>query len=92
MTFKSKNLSVIIFFFALGFFVYYPSVTSEFLNWDDEAYVTKNPLFKNLNLVNFSKLFVEYVLGNYHPITMITFFIEYVLFGDNAIQIGRAHV
>lgn len=55
-----------------------------FLDWDDNFYVTGNqdilhPTFKSLR-----KLFTIEVAANYHPLTMITFWLNSSLFGQKA--------
>lgn len=51
----------------------------EFTNWDDDGYVTDQPLVKNLGAENLNKLFNPHtaVILNYHPLTMISLAIDY---------------
>lgn len=51
----------------------------EFTNWDDDLYVVDQPLIKDLNGENISKLFEPStaVVLNYHPLTMISLAIDY---------------
>lgn len=51
----------------------------EFTNWDDDGYVTDQPLIKELNSENLNILFKPStaVILNYHPLTMISLAIDY---------------
>jgi protein O-mannosyl-transferase len=51
----------------------------EFTNWDDDLYVTDQPLIKDLSGENVSKLFqpTTAVVLNYHPLTMLTLAMDY---------------
>jgi tetratricopeptide (TPR) repeat protein len=48
--------------------------------WDDTYYIQNNQLIRSINL---ESIFSKYVMGNYHPFTMLAFAIEYKLFGLN---------
>lgn len=61
-----------------------PSVGYEFIEtWDDHGYVTENELVLDPSPENLKRIFVEPVLGNYNPLTILSFAIEYSLVGDN---------
>lgn len=55
----------------LGLSVYLPSLQNGFTNWDDQEYITDN---RDLSDASLHKHFVERpeVMGNYHPLTMLT--------------------
>jgi tetratricopeptide (TPR) repeat protein len=63
----------------ITFFIYLPVSKGEFV-WDDYVYVQNNPMIYTFDL---SQIFSKYVLGNYHPITMLVLSIEYYFFGFN---------
>ena len=48
-----------------------------FTNWDDNKYITNNPLIKGLSLDNISNMFSTYVVGNYHPFAILSLAIDY---------------
>lgn len=50
--------------------------------WDDEKYVTGNPMVKELNLENIRKMFTKQVNGSYVPLALLTFAIENELVGN----------
>src|SRR5262249_36103416 len=61
--------------------VYSSSIKNQWTNWDDEGYVLDNPLVRSIDLGSF---FSTYVMGNYHPVTVLIQSIEYHFFKDNA--------
>lgn len=58
---------------------YWPSLQHGFI-WDDTFYVEKNSLIRSFNL---QEIFSRFVVGNYHPLTMLTLAAEYACFGLN---------
>lgn len=64
---------------ALIYFVYQQSLGNQFTNWDDPGYVVNNPLIKSLSGENIAAMFgLDHpIMGNYHPITMLTYAIDY---------------
>jgi len=52
-------------------------------NWDDQVYVLNNEIIKQLNWKNLKVIFSSFYIGNYHPLTMLSYAIEYKLFGLN---------
>ena len=64
----------------ISFAVYLPVFNNKLLAWDDDNYIKNNPLIYSINLKD---IFSQYVMGNYHPLTILTLAIEYQLFGLN---------
>jgi tetratricopeptide (TPR) repeat protein len=64
--------------------VYLPSFGNKFVNWDDYGYVVDNLAIRDLSFSSAVRLFTKLeFMGNYHPITMLTYAIEYTFFeGD----------
>lgn len=90
----SKNTTKHFFFLAsialifITAVVYLESLNHSFITqWDDTAYVVKNDsLLASVNKSagdNLKELFTSYVAGNYHPLTMLSYYIEYNYFGLN---------
>jgi tetratricopeptide (TPR) repeat protein len=65
----------------ITFIVYSISLSNAFVNWDDDKYIQNNPLITSIDL---KALFSTYVMGNYHPFTMLAYAIEWQFFGLNA--------
>ncbi len=64
--------------------IYSDSPNNKFTNWDDEGYVTGNPEIKSMHgdstTYSLKRTFSNYVLGNYHPLTILSYSLEYKLF------------
>ncbi len=83
---KYPNLFPVLIITFLTFFIYVNSLNNQFLNdWDDGTYITFNKdiqpgqgesLIKNA--------FTKFSNGHYHPLTTISYGIEYKLFGLEA--------
>ncbi|MFI5134722.1 MAG: hypothetical protein ACHQD9_02605, partial [Chitinophagales bacterium] len=61
--------------------VYAGSLKNGWTNWDDEGYVLSNDLVKSIDL---KAIFSSFVMGNYHPITVLFQAIEFHFFGKDA--------
>ena len=60
---------------------YFSSLSNGFTNWDDNGYILNNPLVWSINL---RAIFSTFVMGNYHPITVLFQAIEYQVFQTSA--------
>ena len=78
---QSKNaLTWLVVVVVLSTFIsYLPSLKNDFTEWDDDKYVTKNELIRDFSVQNFKKIFqTPEVMGNYHPLTIISLSFDYV--------------
>ncbi len=75
---KKKNYTLLFLaaIILLTFLAYSNSFKGEFLNWDDNVYVTKSELINDLSYDGLQKMFTEYHNSNYHPLTTISFAIQ----------------
>ena len=73
------------FFAALAAFVLFiPALGGEFVDWDDPLYVFDNePLLQGSGLGYVWWVFSNYYAMNYHPLTMVSFYIDYKVWGLN---------
>ena len=55
-----------------------PMLGNGFTNWDDELYVTQNPLLKG---PDWGAMFTQAAASNYHPLTMLSIGINYIISG-----------
>jgi protein O-mannosyl-transferase len=78
-----KTLLMIALLLAVTFVVFFPSLKGEFLNWDDDVNIYLNENVKQLNTENVKKIFSETVIGNYNPLTILSFALEYHFFGED---------
>ena len=60
-----------------------PSLKNGFTNWDDDHYVTSNPFIQELSWQGIENIFTTIVVGNYHPLTVLSYAIEYHFFQLN---------
>lgn len=74
------NLIAIVGLILLTFFCFKPGLKGEFTNWDDDRYVKNNTLIQN---GSFSEIVTEYYMGNYHPLTLLSYHWEYKFAGDD---------
>lgn len=64
---------------VISYLFYKGSLSNQFTNWDDLGYVTTNPLIKDPTFDGLKKIFdiANPVMGNYHPLTIATYWWEY---------------
>ncbi len=83
---KNKNPAPRHLHFSLIFVViativaFYPSVGNDFVNWDDVAYLMNKDMIKTVSIDNLMKIFSSFFLGNYHPLTILSFSLDYSFF------------
>jgi protein O-mannosyl-transferase len=57
---------------VLSIIAFYPAFQNGFV-WDDTPYVTENPYLRKFT----TEMFQTYWMGNYHPLTMLSLFIDF---------------
>ncbi len=62
---------------VLTFIVFFPALNNGLTNWDDTTYLTENPLIRELNSNNIKRIFTEIYFGNYQPLHIFSYAIEY---------------
>jgi protein O-mannosyl-transferase len=50
---------------------------NQFTGWDDPGYLSNNALIKSISAEGCRKMFSVPVMGNYHPLTILSYAIEY---------------
>ncbi len=83
MTNKKIIFIAIIIIILISFFAMMPTLSCEFVNWDDPAYVTNEPDITNLSFANIKKMSTSFYCATYVPITMLSYAIEYHFVGKN---------
>lgn len=68
---------------AIVFITFIPSLKNGFVNWDDDIYVTGNPLIRDSSFKGIIKIFTTLLRGIYKPIALLSFAIEYRFFKLN---------
>ena len=75
--FNSNRTLILIFgLILLIAFSYFPVFDNDFVQWDDQFYVTDNPLIISPIWENFQLLWTKIISLNYHPLTMISLFVN----------------
>lgn len=65
--------------------IVFSGVTSHQLTFiDDDKYIITNPFLRDLSLKGIGAIFTSFYEFNYHPLTTLTWLLEYSLFGLNA--------
>lgn len=78
---KYRNVLSFIIIFFITIIAYFPVFQNEFINWQDPAYITENPVIQELSGKNIGKMFSEFYAGNYQPITLFSLAIDYKVAG-----------
>lgn len=68
---------------AITIIAYFPAFANGVTNWDDDRYLLNNPLIRDLSLSNLSAIFSQYYFCNYHPLTLLSYAMEYSFVGTN---------
>lgn len=66
--------TAIVFIISISFF---PLFSAGFLDWDDLDYIKNNPSVKSVSFSNIKAFFTKSYLGNYHPLTMLSYLFDY---------------
>ena len=75
---KRYEIFLLLLVAAIAIFItFFSALDHFFLNWDDNIYVTENPLIKDLSWQNTKEIFSSFVSGNYHPIPLLSYSLEY---------------
>jgi tetratricopeptide (TPR) repeat protein len=62
---------------------FFPLFGAGFLDWDDRDYITNNLSVQSLSLDNTKLYFTKSYLGNYHPLTMLSYSFDYFIGNSN---------
>jgi len=70
-----------LFIIAFTALLYSHTLQNGFTVLDDDAYILNNPYLKNFTLKGIAAIFSSFYAANYHPLTTLSWFIEYNVFG-----------
>ncbi len=62
---------------VLTLIVFFPAINNALTNWDDPTYLNDNPLIRHLNGASVKRIFSEVYFGNYQPLHILSYAIEY---------------
>lgn len=68
---------------VVSFLAYLAAFSNDFVEWDDNRYVYDNPDLGKWDAAGWKYLLGKYVMGNWHPLTMISLSLDKTLFGLN---------
>ena len=78
---KEKILISICLILVITYTAFYPSLESDFVNWDDHVMVKENARIRSLSLENIKNLFCSFHESSlYHPLVDLSYAIEYYFF------------
>lgn len=79
-----RTLFLILIILAVTIIAFIPSLLNDFMpTWDDGYYITDNLMIRQLNPMSIKAMFITPVNGTYIPFPLISFAIEYHIFGLN---------
>jgi tetratricopeptide (TPR) repeat protein len=79
---ERRDLLLAVLVFAIAVFAYAPSLRHDFVDWDDAAFVTRNPMFADgLSTETVRRAFEPYE-ANWIPLTWLSLAVDHALFGD----------
>jgi tetratricopeptide (TPR) repeat protein len=67
--------------FLLGLVLFGGAVGNGFTSWDDDHYVTRNPLIRDPSPAGVGRIFTSFSICNYHPLTLLSFTAEFAAAG-----------
>lgn len=68
---------------VLSFLLYLPTLQNDFVNWDDNLYIYENNQIRSLSFTFLKWAFTSEILGNWHPLTMVSYALDFKLWGLN---------
>lgn len=63
--------------------IYVRALYNGFASWDDDKYILNNDYIRDFSIQGFKAIFSSFYFSNYHPLTTLTYWVEYSLFGLN---------
>ena len=82
--FFEKPLFHLMIILAFTLIAFLPSLQNDFItSWDDDLFITENPMIRHLDLQSIKSIFITPVTGAYVPLPVLTFAVEYHFFGLN---------
>ncbi|MEZ5083745.1 MAG: hypothetical protein R2750_09885 [Bacteroidales bacterium] len=64
---------------------YFPLFQNGLVNWDDDVYITQNPLIQSFSLANISAWFSQPFLGLYQPLVLLSLALDYSVNGSDPV-------
>lgn len=80
---KYKDLFLISIIIIVAFFAFSPCLKNDFIQWDDYSYVVENQAIRSFSLYNIKRIFTSFFISNYHPLTMMSYSLDYYFYKLN---------
>jgi protein O-mannosyl-transferase len=74
------------------FLAYSPVLQTDFINYDDDIYITENPLIQNPSAANIQRLFTSYYYNQYSPVAMLLMAAQFKVFGSSAMALKAVSI
>jgi protein O-mannosyl-transferase len=78
-----KTLQPLLFILPVVFVAFFPILNNELTNWDDPDLILDNPLIRDFSMHGIKALFSTFYFGNYQPLHLLSYMIEYHFWGLN---------
>jgi Tfp pilus assembly protein PilF len=85
MTAKNSRIITASLAGSIAFLVFLPALRNDFLNWDDTRYVLENMHIRSLDPELLRWAFFDFYFGNWHPLTLISYAMDYAIWGLNPV-------
>ncbi|MFC1680094.1 tetratricopeptide repeat protein, partial [Elusimicrobiota bacterium] len=66
---------------AAAVIAFLPALQGEFINYDDDLLLTRNPDFRGLGLTQLRWMFTTTLGGHFHPLTWMSFAVDHAVWG-----------
>lgn len=81
---KRNYIPVMLVFFVVTCLLYAKAVGHGFIiNWDDDKYIINNLDIQGIGVANFKLLFSRQYVGNYAPVHLMSYMLDYQIWGLN---------
>ncbi len=97
-TYSAKNfwtdrtrLLILLGILVISAIAYWPARDTQLVNWDDDRNIYDNPLIEDLSFNGLKEIFTEDIIGNYNPLTILSFAIERKIYGAEVISAKKAY-
>ncbi len=67
---------------ALVLIAYIRVFNYDFISWDDTAYTVANNSVTSISFEHIKQWFTSFFIGNYHPLTMVSYAVDYAIGGN----------
>ncbi len=71
---------------VITYAAFIPALDNQFVSWDDQFYITNNPFIQNPTTESLKTLLTQVVSLNYHPLTMISLWVNAAMSGVDSAQ------